>query len=368
MKKDVKTGRSDIMTMAAQQHDTFFKLSPKKPYDIRVGDSAAVLSEFPSGSVNCVVTSPPYWGQREYDASEYIGLEADFDAYLGNLMRVFDQVYRVMADDGSLWLNMGDRYVNKNLVGMPWRVAFALQDRGWILRQDVIWNKLRLTQSAKDRLRTLHEYVFHFVKKPKYYYDSKSILLHHTEKPKKVRGRITSITGVSGVKYVREIKTSEFLTPTEKKNAMDALDETLSLMEEGRIIDFRMYMRGRPRLFNGNSTKLSGRAKEIDAKGYFIKTHSAEGHMPTNIWRMVPEDIHRKDQHCAVYPIGLMEMPVKATCPDGGIVLDPFMGTGTSLISAIKHGRYGVGIDISRTYASVAEKRVAQYLETDEER
>ena len=127
-------------------------------------------------------------------------------------MNVFDEVYRVTANDGSLWLNMGDRYRNKDLMGMPWRVAFALKDRGWILRNDVIWNKVRMTQSAKDRLRDLHEYVFHFVKNRRYYYDRKSILIKHNEKPKRRNGNLISITGTSGVRYREQIRTSTHLT------------------------------------------------------------------------------------------------------------------------------------------------------------
>jgi DNA modification methylase len=333
-------------------------------YCLLLGDSVEVLKRIPSGSVNCTVTSPPYWGQRDYDMDSAIGLEREFDAYLKNLLSVFDEVYRVTAVDGSLWLNMGDRYVNKNLVGMPWRVALALKDRGWILRQDVIWDKMRLTQSAKDRLRTIHEYVFHFVKNPKYYYDRESIVLKHKERPKKINGRIRSITGVTGIKYEREIRESKYLTKSEKSTALKELQNTLVDMEKGRILDFRMYVRGRPRIYNGNNHKLSGRAKEIKDKGFFIKTHKPDGDLPTNIWRMVPEDVHREDAHCAVYPVSLMELPIKATCPPNGIVCDPFMGTGTSIVTAIKYGRSAIGIDINKTFVSVAEKRIKKYIET----
>ena len=169
-------------------------------FDLLTGNSVEILRRFPSQSVNCIVTSPPYWGQRDYTVDGQIGLEEGFTDYLERLRDVFVEVHRVLKDDGSFWLNMGDRYVNKNMVGMPWRTALALQDDGWILRQDIIWDKMRLTQSAKDRLRTIHEYVFHFVKKPKYYYDRKNIVTKHTARPKKVNGKVISITGVSGVK------------------------------------------------------------------------------------------------------------------------------------------------------------------------
>ena len=331
------------------------------------GAAKTVLKGFPDKSINCTVTSPPYWGQRNYGVPTAIGLESKFETYVEHLLEVFDEVYRVTADDGSLWLNMGDRYVNKDLVGMPWRVALALKDRGWILRQDVIWDKMRLTQSAKDRLRTIHEYVFHFVKRPKYYYERKDIVTKHTARPKKVNGRIVSITGVSGVKYEREIHESKYLTAMEKAAAFKELADTLEDMKKYKILDFRMYVRGRPRLYNGNDPKLSGRAKEIVEKGFFIKTHKPDGDLPTNIWRMVPEDMHREDAHCAVYPVGLMELPVKATCPPGGVVLDPFVGTGTSIVTALKCDRKAVGIDISDEFIRVARMRVKRYLETGSE-
>ena len=105
-------------------------------FDAIVGDSAKVLTSFPSQSIDCVITSPPYWGQRIYANSTGIGQEADFPGYLDNLLSVLRETKRILKDDGSLWLNMGDRYRNKNLMGMPWRVALALKDDGWVLRQE----------------------------------------------------------------------------------------------------------------------------------------------------------------------------------------------------------------------------------------
>ena len=357
----IKGDHVDVM------HDSMISLDSIKRFDLFTGDSVKILKRFPSKSVNCTVTSPPYWGQRDYGETGAIGLETDFESYVRHLLGVFDQVYRITADNGSLWLNMGDRYVNKDLVGMPWRVALALKDHGWILRQDVIWDKMRLTQSAKDRLRTIHEYVFHFVKHPKYYYDRKSIVTRHKERPKIVNGKVISITGVTGVKYEREIHESEHLTAKERSAALKELKVTIDDMGRSKILDFRMYVRGRPRIYNGNNHKLSGRAKEIVEKGFFIKTHKPDGDLPTNIWRMVPEDMHRKDGHCAVYPVGLMEIPIKATCPPDGIVLDPFAGTGTSIITALKCSRKAVGIDISGEFVEVAQRRIKRYIETGSE-
>ena len=221
------------------------QLDGVKRYELFIGDAVEVLRRFPSNSVNCMVTSPPYWGQRDYTVDNQIGLEKRFEDYLERLREVFAEARRVLSDDGSFWLNMGDRYVNKNMVGMPWRTALALQADKWILRQDVIWDKMRLTQSAKDRLRTIHEYVFHFVKRPKYYYDRKDIVTKHAARPKRVNGKMISITGVSGVKYEREIHETKYLTAKEKTSALEELKKTLDDMGRGKILDFRMYVRGR---------------------------------------------------------------------------------------------------------------------------
>lgn len=333
-------------------------------FDLLVGDSADVLTRFPDNSINCTVTSPPYWGQREYDTKNSIGHEGSFDEYMQRLIGVFDQVYRVTAKDGSLWLNIGDRYHNKNLMGMPWRVALALKERGWILRNDIIWNKVRMTQSAKDRLRDLHEYVFHFVKNPKYYYDRKAILIKHDEKPKRRNGRLVSITGTSGIRYREQIRLSTHLSDIEKQNAVAALDNTLNDMADGKIVDFRMAIRGQQRTSHGSSEKISGRAKEIEKYGFYIISQSSEGYMPTDLWSIVPEDTHRKDIHCAVYPTALLEIPIKATCPPGGLVLDPFAGTGTTMVAALKHGKRGIGIDMSSTYLTHAESRIKTFQQT----
>ena len=329
-------------------------------FALLTGDSATVLKGFTPESVDCIVTSPPYWGQREYKDASSIGLEADFAEYVANLTRIFHVAREALSDRGSLWLNMGDRYVDKDLLGMPWRIALALKDDGWILRQDVIWDKMTLTQSAKDRLRTLHEYVFHFVKKPKYYFDRKAILERHKKSPKVVGDKVVSITGVTGEKYRSDVMASD-LTESEKRAALEAIKNAMDEMRCGRIVDFRMQIRGKHRVLNSNAIRISGRARELEERGFFIKTQKAEGHLPSNIWRMVPENAHRTDSHCAVYPVGLMELPIRATCPPDGVVLDPFAGTGTSIVSALKHGRRGVGIDISTEYVETARVRIERY-------
>lgn len=123
-----------------------------------VGNALEVLEQIPDGAIDCCMTSPPYWGQRQYD-QEGIGLEEDYTKYSSNLIKILDQVRRVLKPSGSLWLNMGDSYNNKGLVGIPWRVAITLTDtKSWVLRNDIIWNKIKGgPDNTKDRLRNVHE-------------------------------------------------------------------------------------------------------------------------------------------------------------------------------------------------------------------
>lgn len=139
------------------------------------GDALDILKSFPNQSIDFCMTSPPYWGQREYDRNS-IGLEDDFLSYIGQLLLVFSELHRVLKNTGSFWLNIGDTYQNKSLLGLPWRIALNMIDnQGWILRNDVVWNKLKGPDNSKDKLRPIHEYVFHFVKQRKYFYDINAI-------------------------------------------------------------------------------------------------------------------------------------------------------------------------------------------------
>lgn len=130
----------------------------------------------PDGCVNCCVTSPPYFGLRDYGVQGQIGLELTPEAYLSRLVEVFREVRRVLRDDGTLWLNLGDSHAGKNLLGIPWRVAFALQADGWYLRSDIIWSKPNpMPESVKDRPTKAHEYLFLLSKNRSYYYDAEAI-------------------------------------------------------------------------------------------------------------------------------------------------------------------------------------------------
>jgi DNA modification methylase len=325
------------------------------------GDSLEVLKQVPDESVDCVMTSPPYWGVREYDGESGLGLEDSVDDFVDNLLAIIEEVKRVLKPEGSFWLNIGDTYQDKDLVGVPWRTALALKDRqDWILRNDVVWNKVKGNPSAaSDRLRVMHEYVFHFVKQKTYYYDDEAIREDEDfELTYKENGDVVSPTGVSGARYRRQIEENDGLTEAEKQNALDALDEHLEMLKNREIKDFRMVIRDEQRTTHGDSENLSGRAREKAENGFYFLRYNADGPMPENIWDIVPEDEHREDSHCAVYPVELCELPIQATCPEDGIVLDPFAGTGTTVVAANKLNRRGIGIDASVDYLETAKDRL----------
>lgn len=330
-------------------------------YALVQGDAGKTLDAFPANSFDTVITSPPYWGLREYseaDLEDAIGLERDFEEYLAKVTGVFAKVRKVLKPSGSLWLNLGDRYHNKQLLGMPWRVALSLQEQGWILRNEVIWNQSKGSSSGKDRLRMNRESIFHFVKQSKYYYNWQDILVKPDKMPSIKDGKVVSATGVSGKKYRDQILESQCLTEGERWEALRALEAALEAIKSGELVDFRMTIRGQQRVLHGNSAKLSGRAKELEEKGFYILKSKAEGYMPNDIWNIVPEDEWRTDSHCAVFPVALLELPIKATCPAQGIALDPFVGTGSTVVAGLRHGRRAIGIDISSEYLDVAESRV----------
>ena len=344
-----------------EQISEFFKSSSESI--LLQGACQNVLPDLPEESVDSVITSPPYWNQRDYhvnveDHHLLLGNEAKHYEYVDNLVSIFSDVRKVLKKEGSLWLNLGDKYVNKNLMGIPWRVAIALQDDGWILRNDIIWDQMKGTQSVRDRLRDIYEHVFHFVKQKKYYYAGDEIRIPPPVRARNRGGRMVSATGVSGKKYRKQIEESLDLSDIERTNALVALEEAIEEMRLGKIVDFRMTIKGCQRTFHSNNSRISGRAKELESKGYFILKMRSQGHLPSDIWRIVPEDKWRGDAHYAVFPEELLINPIKATCPPGGIVLDPFCGTGSSISAAVNLGRRGIGIDISDYYLRIAENRI----------
>jgi len=310
---------------------------------VHVGDVLDILPTIEAASVNCVVTSPPYWGLRDYGTEGQLGLEPTPEQYVANMVRVFAEVWRVLRDDGTLWLNLGDSYAGggnnrgnnspisekqgsnagatgqcamhaknvdprsiglkpKDLVGIPWRVAFALQADGWYLRSDIIWAKPNpMPESVTDRPTKAHEYVFLLTKQPRYWYDAEAIREDGQE-----------WTGRAGT-FARCGDVSLHVLP--------------------------------------GQAAAEHRADRTDR----VPT----GRNRRTVWTIATQPY--PEAHFATYPEKLVEPCILAGCPVGGTVLDPFIGSGTTGAVACRLGRSFVGIELSAEYAEMAERRIAPH-------
>lgn len=350
---------------------------PAQPYyqddalTLHHGDALAVLSELPDGSVDSCVTSPPYFGLRDYGQPGQYGLEASPAEYVETMHQVFTQVRQVLADDGTLWLNIGDSYsgswgnqgrkderggqraVNgpmmtpvhdgrypdagsntgaikpgappaKNLMGIPWRVAFALQDDGWILRNAIVWHKPNaMPESVTDRLSTRHEMLFMFSKSPRYWFD---------------------------LDPIRE----PLIQP-------EALDEGLVFGGKSPDVGRRggaTYGRTwEQRKAEGEPLRAGLAGQQAHGKGG-LAGHE-RGRNPGDVWSISTQPF--SEAHFAVMPTALAGRCILAGCKPDGTVLDPFSGSGTTGLAATKHGRRYVGIDLSAEYLDLSLRtRLAQ--------
>jgi site-specific DNA-methyltransferase (adenine-specific) len=273
------------------------------------GDALAVLRKWPAEMVDCLVTSPPYWRQRDYrgDGSQ-LGQEKSPEEYVARLADLFDECRRVLKSTGTAWLVIGDKYDGGKQLGLPWRVALALMDRGWILRADCIWHKPNAMPSpSRSRPTPDHEYVFLLVKSADYTYDADAIREPHvTFSPQsKMRGGRRHF-GVRGG------------TPESGKNG-------------------------------GTSNLHDGR---------WDQAFHPLGRNKRTVWS-IPLSKFR-GAHFAVFPESLVENCIRAGCPAGGLVLDPFSGSGTTAVVARRLGRHFVGIDCVAEYCRMGRKRLEQ--------
>ena len=299
------------------------------------GDCIETLKQLNEQSVNTCITSPPYWQLRDYGESDQLGLEDTPEEFVDNLVKVFREVKRVLRDDGTVWLNLGDTWMGggggnynktgisqaggqhltnvrnrkdfikksgvkaKDLVGIPWRVALALQQDGWYLRQDIIWHKPNpMPESVKDRCTKAHEYIFLLSKSPKYYFDNEAIKEDSIYAPNKTH---------------------------EKERAKGYYKGKWSNPEKGSRHD------GSFKAIRDKKNKRS--VWKVPTKGY-------------------------KEAHFATYPTALIEPCVLAGCPIDGVVLDPFAGSGTTGIVAANHGRNAVLLELNKEYIDIAERRI----------
>lgn len=279
---------------------------------ILVGDSWNVARQLPSNHVQCIVTSPPYFGHREYSNSVELegmefGREDEPSGYVCKLTDLFDELRRVLKDTGTVWLNLGDTYRDDQLVGIPWRVALSLKDSGWLLRSEIIWNKPNaMPSSVKNRPTTAHEHVFLFAKSKDYYYDADAIREPHV-----------TFSDTSRMKGGRNHFGKRGGTPESGKN------------------------RGNPNLHNGR----------------WDQAFHPLGRNKRTVWD-IPLGKFR-DAHFAVFPEALARTCMLAGSRVGDLVLDPFMGSGTTACVAKGLGRRFLGIELVPQYADMALKRIS---------
>lgn len=323
------------------------------------GDAADVLRLLPPDSIDFAMTSPPYWGKREY-GNGGLGREGHWREFVTGLCAVCREIKRVLKPSGSFWLNLGDSYADKGLAGIPWRVALELiDDQGWVLRNQVVWNKIKGgMDNTRDRLANVHEPLFHFVRQPRGYYYDAAAIRSRPRAAKVIDGRVVSATGVSGVRYRRQIELTTALDTGEKQAACAALDEMLARVAAGELADFRMVIRGCQRATHSDRASVSGRARELAEAGFYFLKYHPDGAKPGDVWDILPEDTQGREVHFAPYPESLCRIPLLATCPPGGIALDPFCGTGSTLAAARDLGRKAVGIDIAPEYLALARRRL----------
>lgn len=293
-------------------------------YRVLVGDCIEQMRTLADQSVNCVVTSPPYFGLRDYGHAGQIGLEATPDALVAKLVDVFREVRRVLTDDGTVWLNIGDSFAKKQLLGIPWRVAFALQANGWYLRQDIIWSKPNpMPESVTDRCTKSHEYLFMLTKSARYWYDAAAIKEPSTWVAPEPDGNNSTLSG----------------SPHGRHVLGDAIPEKERRPDK---------QRGHGRRHAGFNDRWDRMTKE---------EQGAMGRNKRSVWTVATRPY--TGAHFATFPPALIEPCILAGCPVGGVVLDPFGGSGTTAQVAVEHGRTAILCEINPANLPLIDERMA---------
>jgi len=315
------------------------------------GDSVTVLKQIPTDQVDLVITSPPYFRQREYGNFENeIGNEDSIGQYVENVMKVFNECVRITKSTGSIVFNIGDAYDNGNLLLVPYRFAIETQKNKEVKLNNVVtWIKKNPTpRQYKRRLVSSTEPFFHFVKSDNYYYDINKFL---EEKSERIRKKETNYNVGQG--YFKLIEKSD-LTKNQKNKAEEDLVKTIEEVKEGKIAAFRMKIRGiHAPAFGGQQ---GGRQIQLQRQGYtIIKIHGNT--IKRDVIESAVETIKGRI-HPAIYPEFIIKQFIKLTTRQNDIVLDPFVGSGTTCVAAKKLGRRYIGIDINPNYCEYAGKRL----------
>jgi site-specific DNA-methyltransferase (adenine-specific) len=317
------------------------------------GDSHFVLQKIPSLSVNLVITSPPYFQQRNYDGMG-LGNEKQIDDYFINLSKVFSQCVRVLKQDGNIIFNIGDKYQSGSLLLAPYKfVIDVLKSNQIKLVNMITWSKPNpVPRQFKRRLVNSTEPFFHFVKTDSYYYDVNSFMSFD-----KLPTKINNESKI-GLKYFSLIKQSN-LSDSEKKRAEKELSEVIQETKSGKIHSFRMKIRGlQSEPFGGQN---GGRKIQLKKKGFTII--KLLGNKLKKDLIECPVETIRGNKHPAVYPKYIVQELIKLLTKKGDVVLDPFVGSGTSAVAAKELGRNYIGIDINPNYCEYAEERLENVVD-----
>lgn len=319
--------------------------------EIVCGDSAVLLKSIPANSIDLIITSPPYFQQREYDGGG-VGNEKKPDDYISALMKIFRECVRVIRPTGSIVFNVGDKYEDSSLLLMPYRFAIAATEQcGVALVNNVTWVKSNPTpRQFKRRLVSSTEPFFHFVKSQDYKYFLDEFLTP-TEEPK------TNGNGTGenvGKKYFLLIEQST-LTPKQKEMARNALEEVIEEVRNGEIQGFRMKIRGiHSEPFGGQD---GGRKIQLDKNGFTIIR--IYGNPLKKDVITTPVESLKNCPHPAIYPVKIVDEFIKLLTQKGNVVLDPFVGSGSTAVSAFQNERVYIGFDISEEYCLYAQKRLS---------
>lgn len=364
---------------------------------IYCGDSLDVLKTFPNESVDMCITSPPYWGLRDYGNEKQLGNENSFNEYLEKLQMIFNEVKRILKPNGSCWVNIGDVYSSNNsigvrkhsLIGIPDRFKLNMIDNGWLCRNEIIWHKPNaMPSSAKTRFNNDYEKMFFFTKDDLYYFktqyeEAKSHTIKvkgikknskyiNDEQEKSVRQGMCKSRG-NKIIEVRDCLPSqnEFVSfLRERINIQRLVNENLNIKKTTMEHWFRKDVKGfsYPTIDDWNKIKYllddnSEDFKLMDYKMTHIKYETDDiyknlhrGRIKRAVWSINTKPL--KECHFAPYPIELIYTPIDACCSINGIVLDPFIGSGTTGIVAKLQNKNFIGIEINNEYIAIAEKRI----------
>ena len=365
---------------------------------IHTGDCRDVLRTLPEGSVDCCVTSPPYFGLRDYGVDGQIGLEPTVEEYVAKIVDVFREVRRVLRKDGTLWLNLGDSYATaggagtqgrngarfdraytaqvasrkgvpaslkpKDLIGIPWRVAFALQADGWYLRQDIIWSKPNpMPESVRDRCTKAHEYVFLLSKSQKYYFAADDIAERVAEASiARLSQNVDAQSGSERVPGKTNGTMKAVLRPQAIRASQIAREKGLTQAHIDAIRAVGIADTGKALVTTNGSGKNAAEIKRLAAEakealgGYYREFLMGDKRNRRSVWSIATQPFAQA--HFATMAPELAEVCIKAGCPVAGTVIDPFGGAGTTGLVADRLQRDAVLIELNPEYAAMARNRI----------